>query len=182
MWATRATGYCRIQCHRVVIDKATRDWPVSHVLRVVHPWGPDLRLHIFSGRVIRDVWNWSFVGLVRNPTLGVWMRNLRMASSRIYGLAHHLIILLLKVPLVLTLVHWTSSGLMGYHKLLLLNLLILLELLELLELKELLVLVIWNERILLPIVCHSRATLNFDPWLLLLLKLSLGLGKLLCLS
>ena len=92
-----------------------------------------------------------------------------MASSRIDRVAHHLVILLLKVPLVLALVHRTSSWGMRHHELLLLHFLILLKLLKLLKLKELLVLIIRNKWILLPVVGHYRVALYFDPWLLLLL-------------
>ena len=182
MWATGAAGNSWVMGHRVVIYKATRYWSISHVLWVVHTLGPYLRRDIFSGRVICHVRYRSFISLVRNPALSIWMRNLGMPSSRIYRVTHYLVILLLKVPLVLTLVHRTASWGMGNHELLLLHFLILLELLKLLELKKLLVLIIRHEWILLPVVRHDRVTLNFDSWLLLLLKLSLSLSKLLCLG
>ena len=159
--------------------EARWDWSISHLLRIVHAlWHHHLWWHhlfiLIGRRVICLIGDTGFICLVRHSGLRVWMWHLALAPRWVDDRPlHHLVILLLDVPLVL------GQGAASWRHLvhqLLLNFLVLLELLELLELEELLILVSWNKRVLLAAWNHK-----WNIHIGLLLELSLGLSELLSL-
>lgn len=189
MGATRAAAHCRVQRHRLVDVEAARDGPVPHlgVVKALghgleHLWRHHLLILILRSGIIRfigPIAHTRLVRLVRDSALSVRVRHLALASSGVYRRAiHHLIKLLLHMPLVLVLVHEAARGRHLAH-VLLLHFLVLLKLLKLLELQKLLILVCRNEGVLLSVWHVAWITLT---WPFLLLQICLGLSKLLSLN